>query len=39
MVEDDLDESRWLHEECAEDHKIDSIRKDRFCHYCLDLLN
>ena len=30
---------RWLHEECAEDHKIDSIGKDRFCHYCLDLLN
>ena len=30
---------RWLHEECAEDHKIDSIGKDRFYHYCLDLLN
>ena len=30
---------RWLHEECAEDHKIDSIGKDRFGHYCLDLLN
>ena len=29
----------WLHEECAEDHKIDSIGKDRFCHYCFDLLN
>ena len=29
---------RWLHEECAEDHGVDDNGKDRFCSYCLDLM-
>ena len=31
--------SRRLHEDCVEDYKVDDSGKDRFCHYCLDMLN
>ena len=29
---------RWLHEDCAEDHRVDQSGQDRFCYSCLDLL-
>ena len=28
---------RWLHEDCAEDHRVDQSGQDRFCYSCLDL--
>lgn len=31
--------SRWLHEDCMEDYKVDDSGEDRFCHYCLDMLD
>jgi len=31
--------SRWLHEDCVEDYKVDDSGEDRFCHYCLDMLD
>ena len=29
---------RWLHNNCAEDHRVDQSGQDRFCYSCLDLL-
>ena len=29
---------RWLHEDYAEDHRVDQSDQDRFSYSCLDLL-
>lgn len=28
---------RWLHEDYAEDHRVNQSGQDRFCYSCLDL--